>query len=92
MLFPDPEGPTIAVEVPDLIVKLPFSSTGPVPSGAVGYLNLISSNLIPFPISMFYTVSLFSFLLPISGSLSITSKISFEHIPILASEGNTGIS
>ena len=52
MLFPDPEGPTIAVEVPDSIVKLPFSITGPVPSGAVGYLNLTLSNFIPFPISM----------------------------------------
>ena len=52
MLFPDPEGPTIAVEVPDLIVKLPFSITGPASSGAVGYLNLIFSNCIPFPISM----------------------------------------
>ena len=46
MLFPDPEGPTIAVEVPDLIVKLPFSITGQVPSGAVGYLNLTLSNFI----------------------------------------------
>ena len=40
----------MAVDVPDLIVKLPFSMTGPAPSGAVGYLNLISWNLIPFPI------------------------------------------
>ena len=92
MLLPEPDGPTIAVDVPDFIVKLPFSSTGPVPSGAVGYLNLQFSNLIPSPISMSEILSFASYLLPIAGSLSITSKISFPQTLILASEGKTGIS
>ena len=50
MLLPEPDGPTIAVEVPAFIVKLPLSIMGPVPDGAVGYLNLTPSNLIPYPI------------------------------------------
>lgn len=46
MLFPDPEGPTIAVEVPALILKFtPYKVLGYV-SGAVGYLKCAFSNFI----------------------------------------------
>ena len=44
--LPEPEGPTIAVVVPALIVKVAFSNTGLCSSIAVGYLKVTFSNLI----------------------------------------------
>ena len=38
VLFPEPDGPTIAVEVPDLTVKDAPQKTSGYASGAVGYL------------------------------------------------------
>ena len=47
MLFPDPEGPTMAVVVPDLIMNEAPEKMSLTVSGAVGYLNMTSSNFIP---------------------------------------------
>ena len=47
VLLPEPEGPTIAVDVFDLIVNEAPENTSFAPSGAVGYLNVRFSNLIP---------------------------------------------
>ena len=39
VLFPEPDGPTIAVDVPDFMVKLASVMTSLAVSGAVGYRN-----------------------------------------------------
>ena len=77
--LPEPEGPTIAVVSPALIEKDASSRTGLNSAGYVGYLkvtflksiDLFSWNPIPLSQSL-------SFL--ISGTLSMTSKMSAPHV------------
>lgn len=88
--LPHPLGPTIAVDVPCLIIKLALKSTSRDPSGAVGYLNWTPSNLIPSPrlmISVDYVVSSGEAIL---GVLSITSKISLPTTSALIIAGTIG--
>ena len=73
MDFPEPEGPTIAVACPALILKLASIKTGLCSAGAVGYLKVTLSNEIPSSNFTLYEgfVQFFT-----SGSRSITSKMS----------------
>jgi hypothetical protein len=46
--FPEPEGPTMAVVEPALILKEAFSRTGLCSGSAVGYLKVTFSKVISF--------------------------------------------
>ena len=71
VLFPDPDGPTIAVEDPTFILKVEFYRTFLICSKAVGYLKVTFSNLIAeFKVNCSKAFSL-SFIL---GILSMTSN------------------
>jgi hypothetical protein len=74
VLLPDPEGPTMAVDSPALMLKVTPSNVLLAFSRAVGYLNITFSKLIPFLISKFLRLFSLSF---ISGSLSMTSNTVF---------------
>jgi hypothetical protein len=74
VLLPDPEGPTMAVDSPALMLNVTPSNVLLAFSIAVGYLNITFSKLIPFLISKFLRLYSLSF---ISGSLSITSNTIF---------------
>lgn len=71
VLLPEPDGPTIAVDVPDLILKLAPLKMSLAPAGAVGYRKCTSLNLIPSWISIDFFADASSVVL-ISGYLSIT--------------------
>jgi hypothetical protein len=72
VLFPDPDGPTIAVVTPDLISKSTFSKTFLIFSAARGYLKVTPLNLIAWLTVKSYKHFPKS---PISGRLSMTSNI-----------------
>jgi hypothetical protein len=74
VLFPDPEGPTMAVDSPALMLNVTPSNVLLAFSRAVGYLKITFSKLIPFLISKFLRHYSLSF---ISGSLSMTSNTVF---------------
>jgi hypothetical protein len=57
VLLPDPDGPTIAVEVYGLMVKLTLLKTSRELTGAVGYLNETFSNFIPSSIEILVEAS-----------------------------------
>lgn len=71
VLLPEPEGPTIAVVSPTLILKFTFSNTFYNFWAAVGYLNVTFLNYISLLRLNWLTVSSLSL---IAGFLSITSK------------------
>ena len=75
VLLPHPEGPTIAVEDPALIVKLTPSSTFYKCLAAVGYLKTTFLKWIPVFSSNDWSLLFISYLSTISESLSITSNI-----------------
>jgi hypothetical protein len=80
VLFPEPDGPTIAVDDPTLMVKDAFYRTFLTLGRAVGYLNVTFWNLI----ALWRLNSDFGFSLSlISGTLSITSKTFFPTINAL---------
>lgn len=69
MDFPCPDGPTIAVDSPALILKLTFSNKYLYSFGAVGYLKVTFLN----PIEFFRVNSEVAFYVSIIfGTLSIT--------------------
>jgi hypothetical protein len=76
--LPEPEAPTIAVEVPALISKFTPCSVSGIPSGAVGYLKWTPLNSMPcFKFIISFPVLPPSVISLISDYLSTTSKIFF---------------
>jgi hypothetical protein len=74
VLFPDPEGPTIAVVEPAFILKFAFSSTFCILSLAVGYLKVTSLKVMDLSSSKSgWALSLSA----MRETLSITAKTSF---------------
>jgi hypothetical protein len=89
--LPEPDGPTMAVEVPALILKLtPYKVSGYV-SGDVGYLNLTFSKTIPSSKLIFSEDLEVLSLSAMRGTLSMTSKTLYPTTQALATPWIFGI-
>ena len=77
VLFPNPDGPTIAVDSPALMVKLTELNMFLISGGAVGYLNETSLNVIYYLRSKWVTGFAQS---RIFGLRSITLKMTLPAI------------
>ena len=90
MLLPDPDGPTIAVDVYGLMVKLTLLKTSREFTGAVGYLNDTFSNIIPSSIQILFEDSEGTSGLRMRGTLSMTSNTSLPTTRALIIAGSIG--
>ena len=85
--FPDPDGPTMAVEQPDLILNVAPWKTSRTDSGAVGYLKQTFENWMPSWILISVTDLFKSSGALIRGFLSITVTTSLPTMSALKMTG-----